>query len=126
MNIVPQGCRVIVEMISEDGSPILRPDNIKAEEIPVDRRWRVSAVGDARILDNGERIPIPLKIGDEVAIHPRMATPLFPPSQYGGKVLGVVEMGGVLAKIERKAGEPIHTSVPAPLYQAKKKILVPA
>ncbi len=125
MKLEPLGCRVIVEMISEDGSPILRPDNIKADEIPSDRRWRVIAVGEDRILDNGERIPIPLKIGDEVAVHPRMATLLEPRSQFGGRLLLVVEMGGALIKIEREAGEPIHTYVPTALSVPRNKVLVP-
>lgn len=97
MNLKPLEDRVIVEAVGiEDvtASGILLPDT--AQEKPM--RGKVVAVGDGRIDDNGKRIPLDVKKGDEVIY-----------SKYGGtevKVDGhellIMRASDILAKVENK------------------------
>ena len=65
MNLKPLGDRVVIkpsEKEEKTKSGILLPDT--AKEKP--QEGIVEAVGPGRILDNGTKIPIELKVGDKV------------------------------------------------------------
>lgn len=97
MKLKPLEDRVIVKTVeSEDvtASGIVLPDS--AQEKP--QRGKVVAVGDGRLDDNGKRIPIDVKKGDEVIY-----------SKYGGtevKVEGeellIMKVSDILAKVAKK------------------------
>lgn len=65
MNIRPLGDRVVVRPVEREEktkSGIVLPDT--AKEKP--QEGIVEAVGNGRILDNGQRIPVDVKVGDRV------------------------------------------------------------
>jgi len=65
MNLKPLGDRVVVKPVEKEEkskSGIVLPDT--AKEKP--QEGIVEAVGTGRILDNGTKIPMELKIGDKV------------------------------------------------------------
>ena len=65
MNLRPLGDRVVVKPVDKEEmtkSGILLPDT--AKEKP--QEGIVQAVGTGRILDNGTKIPMELKVGDKV------------------------------------------------------------
>ena len=74
MNLKPVGDRVIVEIVEDDevttSGIYLAPT--ARDNSPV-YRASVLAVGAGRITDRGNRIPMPLNVGDEIYI-----------SRYGG------------------------------------------
>ncbi len=72
MNIKPLGDRVVVQVMEREEKTkggIVLPDT--AKERP--QEGKVVAAGPGRTLDNGERVPLEVKVGDRV---------LF--SKYGG------------------------------------------
>lgn len=65
MNLKPLGDRVILKPVKDEQkteSGIFLPDT--AKEKP--QKGEVVAVGSGRLLDNGERAPLVLKVGDKV------------------------------------------------------------
>jgi chaperonin GroES len=67
LNIKPLGDRVVVEPLEEEvqtfaGGELVLPDT--AKEKP--QQGKVLAVGEGRLDDNGDRIPMELKEGDTV------------------------------------------------------------
>jgi chaperonin GroES len=65
VNIRPLGDRVVVRPVEREEktkSGIVLPDT--AKEKP--QEGIVEAVGNGRILDNGQRIPVDVKVGDRV------------------------------------------------------------
>ena len=67
LNIKPLGDRVVVEPLEEDvqtfaGGELVLPDT--AKEKP--QQGKVIAVGDGRLDDDGERIPMEVKEGDTI------------------------------------------------------------
>src|SRR5947208_13332301 len=65
MNLKPLGDRVVVKPVEKEEktkSEIVLPDT--AKEKP--QEGIVQAVGTGRILDNGTKIPMELKVGDKV------------------------------------------------------------
>jgi chaperonin GroES len=65
MNLKPLGDRVVVKPVDKEEktkSGILLPDT--AKEKP--QEGIVEAVGTGRILDNGTKVPMELKVGDKV------------------------------------------------------------
>ena len=94
MNLKPLGDRLIVQAIEEDevtASGIVLPDT--AKEKP--QRGKVIAAGDGKIGDDGKRVPLDVKKGDEVLY-----------SKYGGTEvtvegddLLVLREADVLAKV---------------------------
>jgi chaperonin GroES len=65
MNLKPLGDRVVVKPVEKEErtkSGILLPDT--AKEKP--QEGIIEAVGTGRILDNGTKIPMELKVGDKV------------------------------------------------------------
>jgi chaperonin GroES len=97
MKLIPLEDRVIVKTVeSEDktASGIVLPDT--AQEKP--QRGKVVAVGEGRLDDNGKRIPVDVKKGDEVIY-----------SKYGGtevKIEGeellIMKASDILAKVAKK------------------------
>ena len=65
MNLKPLGDRVVVKPVEKEEktkSGILLPDT--AKEKP--QEGIVQAVGTGRILDNGTKVPMELKVGDKI------------------------------------------------------------
>lgn len=97
MNLKPLEDRVIVKTVETQdvtASGIVLPDT--AQEKP--QRGKVIAVGDGKVDDNGKRIPLDVKKGDEVIY-----------SKYGGtevKVEGqdllIMKASDILAKVVKK------------------------
>jgi len=95
MKLKPLGDRVIVQAVEEEettSSGIVLPDT--AKEKP--QKGKVLAVGDGKVDDDGNRIPLDVSEGDEVLY-----------SKYGGteiKVEGedllVLRESDVLARVE--------------------------
>ncbi len=72
MKLVPLGDRVVVKPIEQEEKTkggIVLPDT--AKEKP--QEGEVLAVGSGKLLDNGERVPLEVKVGDRVVF-----------SKYGG------------------------------------------
>ena len=97
MNLKPLEDRVIVKTVeSQDvtASGIVLPDT--AQEKP--QRGKIVAVGEGKMDENGKRIPLDVKKGDEVIY-----------SKYGGtevKVEGeellIMKVSDILAKVVKK------------------------
>ena len=97
MNLKPLEDRVIVKTVETQdvtASGIVLPDT--AQEKP--QRGKVIAVGEGKMDDNGKRIPLDVKKGDEVIY-----------SKYGGtevKVEGqdllIMKASDILAKVVKK------------------------
>ena len=65
MTLKPLGDRVVVKAIEEEektAGGIVLPDT--AKEKP--QKGEVIAVGSGKLLDNGERVPLEVKVGDKV------------------------------------------------------------
>ena len=65
MTLKPLGDRVVVKAIEEEektAGGIVLPDT--AKEKP--QKGEVIAVGTGKLLDNGERVPLEVKVGDKV------------------------------------------------------------
>ena len=72
MKLKPLGDRIVVKVLSQEektNGGIVLPDT--AKEKP--QEGEVKAVGTGRVLDNGQKLPLDVKVGDRV---------LF--SKYGG------------------------------------------
>jgi chaperonin GroES len=79
MSLKPLGDKVVVEVIDEPqttASGIVLPDTAKEKS----QRGKVVAVGPGKVLDNGEREPMDVSVGDTVVF-----------AKYGGTEL---ELGG--------------------------------
>lgn len=77
MKLVPLADRVVVKAIEQEEKTkggIVLPDT--AKEKP--QEGEVLAVGTGRLLDNGERVPLEVKVGDRVVF-----------SKYGGTEIKV-------------------------------------
>lgn len=76
-SLKPLGDKVIVEIIDEPqqtASGIILPDSAKEKS----QRGKVIAVGSGKLLDNGKRVELELKVGDTV---------LF--AKYGGTEINI-------------------------------------
>jgi chaperonin GroES len=65
MNIKPLGERIVLKVLESEEktkSGIVLPDT--AKEKP--QMGKVLAVGSGKILDNGEKLPLEVKVGDQV------------------------------------------------------------
>jgi chaperonin GroES len=65
MNIKPLGDRVVIKLIEieeKTASGIVLPDT--AKEKP--QHGEVLAVGSGKVLENGEKVPMEVKVGDKV------------------------------------------------------------
>jgi chaperonin GroES len=79
LNLKPLGDKVVVEVIEESqttASGLVLPDSAKEKS----QRGKVLAVGPGKVLDNGNREPIEVKVGDTVVF-----------AKYGGTE---IDLGG--------------------------------
>jgi len=79
LNLKPLGDKVVVEVIEESqttASGLVLPDSAKEKS----QRGKVLAVGPGKVLDNGNREPVEVKVGDTVVF-----------AKYGGTE---IDLGG--------------------------------
>jgi chaperonin GroES len=96
MKLKPLGDRLIVQAIEEEQttvSGIVLPDT--AKEKP--EKGKVVAVGDGRLDDDGKRIPLDVKAGDEVFYSKYGGSEIKDPDT--GEDLLVLRESDVLAKV---------------------------
>ena len=96
MKLKPLGDRLIVRAIEEDektASGIVLPDT--AKEKP--QKGTVVAVGDGKLDDDGKRVPLEVKKGDEVLYSKYGGTEIKDPDN--GEELLVLRESDVLAKV---------------------------
>jgi len=95
MKLKPLGDRLIVRAIDEEettASGIVLPDT--AKEKP--QKGKVLAVGDGRLDDNGQRLPLDVSEGDEVLYSKYGGTEI----KVDGEELLVLRESDVLAKVQ--------------------------
>jgi chaperonin GroES len=95
MNLKPLEDRVIVKTVDTEevtATGIVLPDT--AQEKPM--RGKVIAVGDGRVDDNGKRIPLDVKKGDEVIYSKYGGTEV----KVDGEELLILRASDILAKVE--------------------------
>jgi chaperonin GroES len=96
MKLKPLGDRLIVRAVEEEektASGLVLPDT--AKEKP--QKGKVVAVGDGRFDDDGKRIPLEVKAGDEVIYSKYGGTEIKDPDN--GDDLLVLRESDVLAKV---------------------------
>jgi chaperonin GroES len=94
MNLKPLGDRLIVQVVEEEettASGIVLPDT--AKEKP--QRGKVVAVGDGKLDEDGDRIPVDVDEGDEVLYSKYGGTEI----EVEGEDLLVLRESDVLAKV---------------------------
>jgi chaperonin GroES len=97
MKLKPLGDRLIVRAVEQEettASGIVLPDT--AKEKP--QKGKVLAVGDGRLDDDGKRIPLDVKEGDEVLYSKYGGTEIIDPDN--GEDLLVLRESDVLALVE--------------------------
>ena len=95
MNLRPLHDRVIIKRVEEERTTpggIVIPDS--ATEKPI--RGEVLAVGNGKILDNGEQKPLDLKVGDKVLFGKYSGTEV----KVDGEELLVMREDDIMAVIE--------------------------
>jgi chaperonin GroES len=94
VNLKPLGDRLIVKAVEEETvvSGIVLPDT--AKEKP--NKGKVLAVGDGKLDDNGQRVPLDVSEGDEVLYSKYGGTEI----QVDGEDLLVLRESDVLAKVQ--------------------------
>ena len=95
MKLKPLGDRLIVKAVEEDmttASCIVLPDT--AKEKP--QKGKVLAVGDGKLDDNGQRVPLDVAEGDEVLYSKYGGTEI----KVDGEELLVLHESDVLAKVQ--------------------------
>ncbi len=95
MKLKPLGDRLIVKALEEEqttASGIVLPDT--AKEKP--QKGKVLAVGDGKLDDNGQRIPLDVAEGDEVLYSKYGGTEI----KIDGEELLVLRESDVLAKVQ--------------------------
>lgn len=95
MKLKPLGDRLIVKVVEEEettASGIVLPDT--AKEKP--QKGKVVAVGEGRLDDNGQRIPLDVSEGDEVLYSKYGGTDI----NVDGDELLVLRESDVLAKVQ--------------------------
>ena len=94
MKLKPLGDRLIVRAIEEDektASGLVLPDT--AKEKP--QKGKIVAIGDGKLDENGKRIPLEVKEGDEVLYSKYGGTEI----KIDGEELLVLRESDVLAKV---------------------------
>ena len=90
----PLDDRVVIEPLEAEektSGGILLPDTAKQRP----QRGKIVAAGPGKLRDNGERIPLAVKVGDEV-LYGRYAGNDV---EVGGKDLKILREGEILAKV---------------------------
>jgi len=98
LNIKPLGDRVVIEPLEKDvetfaGGQLVLPDT--AKEKP--QQGKVLAVGKGRLDEDGDRIPMEVKVGDTV-VYARYAGTSF--KMEGSKEILFLKEGDILAIIK--------------------------
>lgn len=96
VTLKPLDDRVVVELLEEEEvtpGGIVLPDT--AKEKP--QRGRVIAVGPGKLLDNGERAPMSVAVGDEVIFGKYAGTDV----EVDGVEVKILRESDILAKIVR-------------------------
>ncbi|MFO7546870.1 MAG: co-chaperone GroES [Trueperaceae bacterium] len=95
MNLKPLGDKVVVEVIDEPqttASGIVLPDTAKEKS----QRGKVLAVGAGKVLDNGEREPMEVEVGDTVVFAKYGGTEI----NLGGQELMILSQRDIHAIVE--------------------------
>ena len=95
MNIKPLGERVVVKVLESEEktkSGIVLPDT--AKEKP--QQGKIVAVGSGRLLDNGERQPLEVKVGDVVFFAKYAGTEV----KIDGEELLILKESDILAVVQ--------------------------
>ncbi len=96
VNIKPLEDRIVVKAVEAEqttASGLVIPDT--AKEKP--QEGEVLAVGPGRVDDNGNRVPVDVKVGDKVIYSKYGGTEV----KYGGEELLILSARDVLAIVER-------------------------
>jgi len=96
MKLKPLGDRLIVRAIEEEettASGLVLPDNREGKS---PQKGKVVAVGDGKLDDDGKRIPLDVKDGDEVLYSKYGGTEI----KVDGEELLVLRESDVLARVE--------------------------
>lgn len=91
----PLGNRVLLEVFEEETttpSGIVLPDSAKEKS----RLAKVVAVGEGKLLDNGERLPLEVSVGDKVVFEQYAGTEI----KYDGSEYLVVKDTDIIAVAE--------------------------
>lgn len=97
------GYRVMVEFeeLKLPGGLKLPPPKVDPRKPPEQQKppghWVVVAIGEPKILDSGEKIPIRIKLGDTILFNPAFAIQLSPEFQYENRDLMIVQVDGIVA-----------------------------
>jgi chaperonin GroES len=95
MSLKPLGDKVVVEVVDEPqttASGIVLPDTAKEKS----QRGKVVAVGPGKVLDNGEREPMDVSVGDTVVFAKYGGTEL----DLGGKEYMILSLRDIHAIVE--------------------------
>ena len=96
MNLKPLGDRIVVKVITRDEKTkggILLPDT--AKEKPTE--GEVMAVGTGKVLDNGQKLPLDVKVGDRIIFSKYAGTEVT----VNGEELVIFSERDVLAIVEK-------------------------
>jgi chaperonin GroES len=119
VDITPIGNKVVVEIVDYDfGNGLVLPENAASGLT----YCRVVAVGEGRILESGERIPVPVNVGDEVWFHPQGAIKLEPITAFGGRKLLAVEATAILCRVVRTPQDVADACKPKLVIGTPKKV----
>ena len=104
LNIKPLGDRVVVEPLEKDvetfaGGQLILPDT--AKEKP--QQGKILAVGPGRLDDDGERIPMDVKVGDTI-VYAKYSGTTFK-TEEGNEILFMRE-SDILATLEYREPDP--------------------
>ena len=100
MNLRPLGDRVVVKPVEREErtkSGIVLPDT--AKEKP--QEGIVEAVGTGRILDNGQKVPMELNVGDKV-LYSKYAGSEFKPDDVEYLIISEKDVLAVVASSNKK------------------------
>ena len=95
MQLKPIGDKVVVEVIDEPqttASGIVLPDSAKEKS----QRGKVIAVGSGKLLDNGERVALEVKVGDTIVFAKYGGTEI----DLGGKELMILSERDIHAVVD--------------------------
>ena len=103
MNLKPLGDRVVLKPVDREEmtkSGIVIPDT--AKEKP--QEGIVEAVGTGRVLDNGQRVPMDLKVGDKV-LYSKYAGSEFKPDDVEYLIVSEKDVLAVVATPASRTGK---------------------
>ena len=96
MNLKPLGDRLVVKVINQEEKTrggIVRPDT--AKEKP--QEGEVVAVGTGKVLENGQKLPLEVKVGDRIIFSKYAGTEV----KLDGEVYIIFSERDVLAIVEK-------------------------